>query len=157
MFDREPIRVLHLPEDLWFTDHHRVEGRCHSEDVSYCICVAMFVRDFVDRRTTVGAARAVQICAKEAMDPQDRIAWTVRRHDEIDPIACRHQDGLADLFARRKLAQGRAGILRGVALAHIERRGAMVHADKKNLQLSAPTPITPNNRNANPASALAAA
>jgi len=91
------------------------------------------------------------------MDPQYGILDPLGGHHEIDAVASRNQHRFFDLVAHHELAQCGARVDRGVTLANLEGRGPVIHTDEQNLQLSTPIPTTPNNRNAKPASALAAA
>ena len=93
------------------------------------------------------------------LEAQPRLGRILRRHDDLDSIAGRDQNGFGDFRMSDKLTKR---FLEGIALrrkmfADLHRGTPMAHPQKKNLHRRTSTPITAKSRNAKPPTAAAAA
>src|SRR5208283_2379216 len=98
-----------------------------------------------------------EIPVEECAQPVARCIEMARQGDHLDAIAGRKQERLVDLLARHELCEVRRRVRHGEALANLERRCPVVHADHEDPHVRRPTPITANNKNAKPATAAMAA
>jgi len=157
--DCDPVGVLQLPQDLGLADDHRVDRGCHPKDVPDGIAVGVLVDEVVEcasREQPVAAAGANRL-GQRAHQAQTRSLGLMGRDHQLDTVAGRYDHGLVDLVTRDELLEHGRRVVDREALAHVERRAAVVHAEEQDLHTRSPTPTTANTRKKKPASALAAA
>ncbi len=116
---------LHLPGDLRLADDHRVESRGHPEQVLDHIGVAKDVEVLLQLRARRAAA------LRQPIDDRRDDVFTRCRDDHFDAVARRNDRAAVDpgeLAQRLHMLAELVG--HAQALAHVDRRGAMVDADE---------------------------
>ena len=139
---REAVRLLHLTEDLRLADHQRVDRRRDAEHVAHRVVVDVLVEDGVLRALLRERRRLAELAVEERAQAVTAGVEVVRGGDHLDAVAGGDQHRLVDLGRVHQLREPRQRVVDGEALAHLDGRRAVVHADQQDLHVTAPTPIT---------------
>jgi hypothetical protein len=153
----DPVGVLHLAQDLRLAHHQRVDRGRHPQQVADGVGVHVLVEDGVGRDVLRQRLAAPELAEEEAAQAVAGGVEPAGGGHHLHPVAGGEQHRLLDLLAVGQLGEPRSGIVDGEALAHLDRRRAVVHARQQDLHSRASTPTTAKSRKAKPAAAQAAA
>jgi hypothetical protein len=149
--DRCAVGVLHLAQDLRLPDHLRVAGGSDAEGVAH----GGRALELVERGVELLGPRALlarrELALEQRAQAQARRVGVARHDQRLDAVAGREQHALVDVGARHQLAERGARVVDREALAQLEGRGAVAHADEQELHGAIPAATTTTRSTTKPA------
>ena len=118
------VSLFHLPKNLGFTDHHRIQARSHAEDVAHCL----FFAKLVQVRIQFSRGQMKVIVQKSA-----KVSTSVRcMRDHFHAIARGNNHAFLNARVRGEIAAAVGQVLFRYrqALPHFERRALVIHANE---------------------------
>jgi len=118
------IGLFHLPQNLRFADHHRIQARSHTEDVPY----RLFLAELIQMRIQFGGGK-VKVVVQKAAQVRRAVAGV---SDHFHAIAGGNNHALFHAGMRGEIAAAirKLRFRNRQSLPHFERSALVIHADE---------------------------